>query len=533
MLGRFHKSQNLVPFSEIEAEIRKLFIEEKEGELRPGRKTRQERIQEELNASAFREFEEQLENEVQMEKEKWERRRVEKLNQSLNKTLNGSFSSPKTSQNNLNDPVAEFKPELFKTKVLIEKIKALESARTVLSTSIIENQSVVKPKTPLHKTDSVISNEEKAALFAPSGDGTGLSTPVKGPAPLKTPVATKRASISTSEIRESPVSSAPTFPVAASRTLETTPVQSYNPDIKKCFDDWIHKMAVEHKNLRTRLTKYRKEPENAKFCNSLKRNINDQIDVTTSKDFNDIRRISMAHNFFESLLNGQTIKGSADDSEIRLDAQNEIALEYTVAWICERYTKLVASDGDLIESVATIFTMLVRLRPFIRDRLVSLVVSNCVLLRMNPDEILKKVIELGNVSAEESSVWLPEEGNKVKLLLKTCFYTTNVDGGELGSSFLINQLLKASLNSPPIPISTCFVLTSIVQTYGKALLKMADLMENIQKIKNLIEMDWNNVLAPFKERIPKAEAWNVLESRQNVCLQQLKSALNEVVAKTG
>lgn len=119
----------------------------------------------------------------------------------------------------------------------------------------------------------------------------------------------------------------------------------------------------------------------------MKRVINERIDVTTSKDYNDVQRLSSIHVFFTHLLTFQPVRGSEPDSEVQLNQGDEVAMEYTMAWICERYMKLVATDADLTETVATIFAMLVKQVPRIRDRLLSLVVSSSTLIKMNVKEM--------------------------------------------------------------------------------------------------------------------------------------------------
>ncbi|CAD5218826.1 unnamed protein product [Bursaphelenchus okinawaensis] len=552
MLGRRRKLQEAKPFKEVEGEIRGFIEAQKEQELKKLCKTYKERLDEDLDASFSRDFEVSLRDIRRMELDKWATIKNERLNQSANKSLNVSFPSPKPSLPKESDTV-EFNHELFHTKVLIEKLKA-SGGKTVFSS--LENQPKVVEKALLQKTDSILKPEAVASLLPSEdasvkasftvgalagedkssvgfGDSKG-SINLLGTSGILGNASTAHASFVTS----TPLAGSPNVkqegeptpvkPAVIPPSLSTQQTVTAQPaELKQKFDGYIQKLVSDHKTLRAKLTKFRKEPESAKFCNSLKRIINEQIDVTTSKDYNDIKRISMAHNFFESLFNGSPVRGSGDEGEVRLDLANEIAVEYTIAWICERYTKLVATDGDLIETIATIFTMLIRLNSVIRERLMASIVSTSVLLKINNDEIIKKVTELGNIPAEESSVWLPEESNKVRLLLKVCLYTRSLASNTLDPDSLINTLLRTALFTEPVPISTCFILTAIIQIYKKAYVFGPQTPEHGKRIQELMEMDWTSVLASYKANIQKPEAWNVLESRQNVCLQQLKSAIQE------
>lgn len=83
-----------------------------------------------------------------------------------------------------------------------------------------------------------------------------------------------------------------------------------------------------------------------------------------------------------------------------------------------------------------------------------------------------KCDELAAQPVEESTNWLPEEANKVRLLLKVCFYSKEVQSNNVPGLFLLETLVQSATQAPPIPISTCFVLNLAIQVRNMLYLKI-------------------------------------------------------------
>lgn len=157
-----------------------------------------------------------------------------------------------------------------------------------------------------------------------------------------------------------------------------------------------------------------------------------------------------------------------------------------------------------------------------------------VIFKSNPINTLnfslEHVIKLSNGPAEESAQWVSEEYARFRLLAEICSMTTMKNQEILRGLNLLQFFLNEALRGQIIPISTPFVINTILSinlsNYQKRF--PSEFTDLINKSNSISELDWPIII---RQTLDNSElkltdrAITLITAKNSVLIQNLKSTI--------
>ncbi|KAL3108418.1 hypothetical protein niasHT_015340 [Heterodera trifolii] len=310
-------------------------------------------------------------------------------------------------------------------------------------------------------------------------------------------------------------------------------------EFESCFFKWLRYFTNFEDKLRREISAFENDQTKKEFRIELSRTIANRINDGAKKNVSS-HEMGWLFNFFDDLLACRPVDSWREGDKFSLLHGDKAQQLFAMEKICTRYLEQIKWDNELMEHILLVLVKLCKKSNNFYKIFCTKVVNSVVLLSMDQDKIISKIVGFGNDQPQEAVVqWINNEMVVFRLFCRVQYALKSLHDDATpektqGFVLLREMFISVAECRKPVVLSSAFILSELLQFAKLFNSKQSDeaptiLSERfIPSIKNkIIDREWRHFLSDQNMKRLDECAEKALSARHSYLIDYLQNSIEK------